>query len=62
MLINNFNLEESSLPFTSTVGGGVDKFGVVGLELESNGVVVPDGLPDDGAAEAIIFVLLWCVA
>lgn len=56
MLMNNFNLDESSLPLTSVVGGGVERFGVVGLE--SNGVVAPDGLPEDVAAEAMLIVLL----
>lgn len=44
MLINNFNLEESSLPLISVAADvdGVDRFGVVGRD-ESIGVVVPEG-------------------
>lgn len=51
--MNNFNLDESSLPPLATaVGGGVERFGVVGREF--SGVVLTDGLPDEVAAEAML--------
>lgn len=41
---------------TATVDG-VERFGVVGREVElgSTGVVVPEGCPEEGGAEAILF-------
>lgn len=57
MLRNNLSLEESS-PLTSVAAAveGVERFGVDGLEIASGpiGVVVPEGCPDEGAAEAIL--------
>lgn len=57
MLKNSFSLEESS-PFTSETATeeGVERLGVEGLEFAfgSTGVVVPEGFPEEGGAEAIL--------
>lgn len=68
MLRNNFRRDESSAPpFISVAADvvGVERLGVVEREDGSTGVVVPDGTPDEGAAEAmlgdIVVVLRSCV-
>jgi hypothetical protein len=57
--MNSFSLDESSPLALSSVAaevGGVDRFGVLGRDdgFEPCGVVVVEGTPDDGAAEAML--------
>lgn len=56
--MNNFNLEESSALASTTPAevGGVDKFGVTGLEVGCDAGLDPDGVavPEEGSAEAIV--------
>lgn len=57
MLMNSFNLEESSLPLISVAADvcGVERFGVAGLEegCDGSGVVVSDRFPDIAPAVAV---------
>lgn len=66
MLMNSLSLDESSEPLiwvSVEVGVGVDRFGVDGREggFEPCGVVVVEGSPEDGAAEAMLTVFVVAV-
>jgi len=66
MLMNSLSLDESSEPLiwvSAEVGAGVDKLGVDGREggFEPCGVVVVEGRPEDGAAEAMLTVCIVAV-